>query len=53
MEEKKVLSLEGLAHYDGLIKEKIDNDILSAKSYTDEEVAKKTAIQFYTWEDND
>ena len=53
MEEKKLLSLEGLTQYDGLIKEKINNDIIAAKSYTDEEVAKKTAVQFYTWEEND
>lgn len=53
MEEKNLLSLEGLAHYDSLIKEKINNDIISAKSYTDEEVAKKSAIQFCFWEEND
>ena len=53
MEEKKYLSLEGLTHYDGLIKEEINDNLISAKQYTDEEVAKKSAIQFCVWEEND
>jgi hypothetical protein len=53
MEEKKYLSLDGLTHYDGLIKEKIDNDITSARNYTDEEVAKKSAVQICIWEETD
>ena len=53
MEEKKYLSLDGLTHYDNLIKEKIDNDIISAKNYTNEEVAKKSAVQICIWEETD
>lgn len=53
MEEKKFLSLDGLTTYDSLIKEKINNDVASAKSYTDEEVAKKSAVQICIWEETD
>lgn len=53
MEEKKYLSLEGLEHYDSLIKGKINNDITSAKTYTDTEVAKKSAIEICIWEEDD
>lgn len=53
MEEKKYVSFNGLAHYDERIKEKIDADVLSAKRYTDGQVAKKTAVQICTWEEND
>ena len=35
------------------IKEKIDNDIISAKNYTNEEVAKKSAVQICIWEETD
>ena len=53
MEEKKYVSFNGLAHYDDRIKDKIAADVASAKQYTDEQVAKKSAIQICTWEAND
>lgn len=53
MEEKKYLSLDGLTHYDELIKEKINTDVASAKTYTNEEVAKKSAVQICIWEEAD
>lgn len=53
MEEKKFLSLEGLQNYHSKITNKIDTDINAAKNYTDEEVAKKTVVQFCVWEETD
>lgn len=57
MEEKKIVTFDGLKKYDALSKEKMANDISasleSANTYTNQEVAKKSSVQICIWEEND
>lgn len=68
MSEKKYVSLNRLQEYDILIKGKIisgdestlsnakshaDNNLATAKTYTDNAVAQKTQVQIITWEADD
>lgn len=57
MENKQFVSKDNLVQYDTLMKEKMANDnaatLGSAKAYADAEVAKKSAVEFCIWEEND
>ena len=57
MDNKQFVSKDNLVQYDALMKEKmaVDNaaTLGSAKAYADAEVAKKSAVEFCIWEEND
>lgn len=68
MSTKTYVSLARLQQYDSLLKQKMkddhastladakshaDNNLVAAKTYTDEAVAQKSQVQFVVWDEND